>query len=180
MNEFQAEPAAASAAEPTTSVTPEPVEGPPPRRGRSGAWLNVALAGALVLAVGGVAFAAGRMTAPAATFTPGTGFVGRNPAASFTPGENPGGGPGGFFASGGLTVEGTVEAVNADSITVRTASGQTIEIALGEATTYHAQADATANDVSGGETVLVRLDAGAGRGGPDAAGATALDVTVVP
>ena len=154
--------------------------------------LNVALAGALVLAIAGVAFAIGRFTAPA-TASAG-GFQNGNGGQFFRNGQggqggaNGGqGGPGGLFA-GGLTVEGTVESVTDTTLTLKTASGQTIQIALNGSTTYHAQTDATASDVTTGGKVLVRLNGRGGfvggNGGPAASGAptspTANDVTVVP
>src|SRR5258706_7817190 len=61
--------------EPTTSVMPEDAPrplspeptapAPVARRSRGGRLLNVALIGAVALAIAGVAFAAGRLTAPA-------------------------------------------------------------------------------------------------------------------
>jgi hypothetical protein len=182
VNDFQAEPPA-----PATVVQPEriPTEpaSAPSRRGGSGALLNVALGLALAVAVGGIAFAAGRATAPAPAFTNGNGVIGRGPLGSFDPGANPGANPDGFggggLGAGNVTLSGTVEAIGTNSLTIRTASGQTLEIALDEATTYHAQSDAAAGDVVTGEAVLVRIDIAAGRAG-GASGATASDVTVVP
>jgi hypothetical protein len=158
--------------------------------------LNVALAGALVLAIAGVAFAIGRFTAPA-TASAG-GFQDGNGGQFFRNGQGGGnggqgggnggqGGPGGLFA-GGLTLEGTVESVTDTTLTLKTASGQTIQVALNGTTTYHAQTDATASAVTTGGKVLVRLNGRGGfvggNGGPAASGAptspTANDVTVVP
>ena len=71
-------------------------------------------------------------------------------------------------------------------MTIRTAAGTTIEVALDASTAYHQQADAPASAVTSGSDVVVRLT-GIPRGGqaPGAApsGAptgTASDVTVVP
>src|SRR6185369_17849315 len=85
-------------------------------------------------------------------------------------------------------LEGTVESVTDTTLTLKTASGQTIQVALNGSTTYHAQTDATASDVTTGGKVLVRLSGRGGfvggNGGPAASGAptspTANDVTVVP
>lgn len=168
----------------TSAPVMEPVPGPRPRRTVS--WVNVALALAVLVAIGGVAFAAGRLTAPATAFTGPDGFVGRNGfqgngnAPSFAPGQG-GFGPGGFnggFAAGGLSIEGTVDSVDADSMTIRLASGETIEVALDGDTTYHAQANATASDIESGGSVIVRLQLQRGPG--TGAEATARDVTVVP
>jgi len=159
---------------------------------RGSRLLNYALAGALVLAIGGVAFAVGRFTAPP-TASAG-GFPNGNGGQFFRNGQGGQGGAnggqdgrGGLFA-GGLTLEGTVQSVTATTLTLQTASGQTIQVALDGSTTYHAQTDATASDVTTGGKVLVRLNGrggfGAANGAPSASGAptspTAGDVTVVP
>jgi hypothetical protein len=169
------------------------------RRSTAGGLVNVLLGVALVVAVGGVAFAAGRATAPAAAATNGRGFNGNGqafgggglgPNASGAPGR---GGFGGAFAAGGLTIEGTVTAVTADSITLQLTSGQSITIPTDSQTTYHTRAAAKASDVATGSTVLVQLSGGRGTtggggldGGPAASGApgrtpaSASSVTVVP
>ena len=183
-----ASPATSPAAPPAETVPVAPVKAKP----GGSRLLNVALAGALVLAIAGVAFAIGRFTAPA-TASAG-GFQNGNGGQFFRNGQggqggaNGGqGGPGGLFA-GGLTLEGTVESVTDTTLTLKTASGQTIQVALNGSTTYHAQTDATASDVTTGGKVLVRLSGRGGfvggNGGPAASGAptspTANDVTVVP
>jgi hypothetical protein len=190
---------------PTTPVTPSqpaaawtpdlaptppaaPVATTPARRGPSARVLDTILAGALVLAAAGIAFAIGRMTAPA--------------AAAITRGNFPGGGqgPNGYFdgrqgqgglggraflggAGGGVTIDGTVESVSPTTLTLKLASGQTIQIALDPTTTYHAQTDASSSDVVTGGKVLVQLDLGRGGApGEDGSvnGPTARDITVVP
>lgn len=169
------------------------------RRGRNP--LDLLLVGAAVLAIGGVAFAVGRMTAPPATaafpgggqFTPG-GVV---PGASLAPGQSPGaggpgaggpgaggpgaGGPGGFNL-GGMSMTGTVTSVDADSLTLTLESGEEVTIALDDATDYWTADDATAADISVGATVDVGvgLDGLAPGGAGDAPAFTADDVTVVP
>jgi hypothetical protein len=84
------------------------------------------------------------------------------------------------FAAGGATIDGTVTAVDADSMTIKTASGQEIEITLDGSTTYHRQSSATSSDVKTGGTVVVRLDLGPKDGGSTSTGPTASDVTVAP
>lgn len=164
----------------------------------SGRLLNAVLAVALLVAVGGVAFAVGRSTAPVAAAgrgnLPGGGFLG-GPQASLAPGQSaapgfPGGGPGGLGGLGGLgggvTVSGTVQSVTGDTLTIETAAGQTIEVGLDADTTYHRQADATATDVAAGTAVEVQLGFGGGFGQPTASTdpsgtvGTASSVTVVP
>ncbi|MEA2674013.1 MAG: hypothetical protein QOI92_1205, partial [Chloroflexota bacterium] len=136
-----------------------------------------------------IAFAVGRMTAPVAAASargtlPGGGqglngyFGGRQGAGGGTFG-------GGAFAAGGATISGTVDSVSATTLTLKLASGQTIQIALDPTTTYHSQTNASASDIVTGGTVQVQLNLGrgaGGAGGEDGAvtGPTARDITVVP
>jgi hypothetical protein len=141
-----------------TVFTPTPVV-PVPRPKRSSRLLDLAVGGAAVLAIAGVAFAVGRTTAPATTvpaaFQQGT-FV--RPSGSFAPGA---GGPGSAFALGGrLAVDGTVTAVTADSMTIKTANGREVRVSLNGSTAYHQATSATASDVAVGSTVTVRVDGG--------------------
>lgn len=183
--------------QPFQPVAPEP--GPPPEPaappestpapGRKAMgtprWLNVALALAVAVAIGGVAFAAGRMTAPAGFARLGNGPNGRVFSGDANgPGEVQGGGPndgqGGPRAfAGAASIEGTVTAMTADSMTIKTASGQDITIALDSTTTYHQQSSASSSDVKTGGTVIVRLGLGKAGSGTQT-GPTANDVTVVP
>jgi hypothetical protein len=181
------------AAVPTTPVVPVPVSAaatPGPSRNTSsgGRWLNLVLVIAAAVAVGGVAFAIGRSTAPAsATIGGGPVFEsGAFPGGSFVPGAS--GAPGivrvGGFG-GGPTIEGTVESVDGDKLTIKTKNGQTITVSTGASTTYHTQTDASASDVTAGKTVQVQLDGGF-TGRPNASATTtdpvgtAGSVTVIP
>jgi hypothetical protein len=162
-----------------TESTPAPETFQPPSRRRSVTLVNVALGLALAVAVGGVAFAAGRATAPAATR--GAFANGQFPTGSQAPGVL--GGAGGLGGRAGLSIEGSVVSVDADSMTIETAAGTTIDVAVDGSTTYHQQADAAASAVTTGSDVIVRLT-GAARG-PGAAASgeptgIASDVTIVP
>jgi hypothetical protein len=190
-------PAPETAAAPIAPATPpalepvRPVE-TAPRRASSGRWLNLLLGIAAAVAIGGIAFAVGRSTAPVAAaagprFGDGAVFPGGSfdPNASFTPGRG-GNGPG-IFASGGLTIEGTVTSVTGDKLTITTESGQTVEVTLGSDTEYHQQAAGSASDVKTGSKVAVELDVTGRRAGNDGQGdagtgptGTASDVTVIP
>ncbi len=179
-------PALEPAAAPGPGMSPpatEPImaqQPPSAPRGRGGRLVNVALAGALVLAIAGVAFAAGRFTAPAAV-TAGN-FPGRG-GQGFTGNGGQGGAQNGRPSGtlgGGPTIEGTVESVTDSTLTIKTASGQTIQVALDDTTTYHAQTDASASDVTAGGKVLVRLDLGGANGTGNVTSPSASDVTVVP
>ena len=160
------------------------------RRGPSNRVLNLVLGAALVLAVGGIAFAVGRMTAPAAATTTRGNFPGAGQGPNGYFGGRQGGqggfGGGGAFlggAGGGVTIEGTVDSVSATTLTLKLASGQTIQIALDPTTTYHAQTNASSSDVVSGGKVLVQLNLGrGGAAGEDGTvtGPTARDITVVP
>ena len=96
-------------------------------------WLNLLLGAAALIAVGGVAFAIGRTTAPADAVGLVPGVIvngGPSPAAAST--RMPArmvrpGGPG-FVGAGGPTIEGTVTAIDADSITITLASGDEVTI----------------------------------------------------
>jgi hypothetical protein len=169
-----------------------------PKSGSSGRWLNVLLGVALVFAIGGVAFAIGRSTAPAAAATvrgnfPGGFTPGANgPTGSFTPGAN----GGGFFGGrggGGLAISGTVKSVDGDKLTITTGNGQDVTLTTGDSTTYHTQAAASSSDVTNGAKVSVQVDIargngnggngnggnGNGNGGAGLTG-TASDVTIIP
>jgi hypothetical protein len=148
---------------------------------RSGRLVNVALGAALVVAIGGAAFAVGRATTPAST-TGGLpdGLRGQFPNASFVPGL-------GQRFGGGLSLEGTVVSVDSATLELETVDGRTIEVALDADTAYHAQAAASASDVTSGASVIVRLTGGDGgpvgpaaSGAPGLTGGTASEVTIVP
>lgn len=164
------------------------------KRKSSGAWLNVVLVVAAIVAVGGVAFAVGRGTAPAAAASGRNGLFGNGNFArgSFAPGASgtPGGGfLGGLRGEGGFNLTGTVQSITGDMLTITTGDGRTLEFSLGSATTYDTKTAATAADVKTGSKVEVQLQLG-GNGGdglrPNASAApsgpigTAANVTVVP
>ena len=178
----------------SASMSPDPFDRPamgpvgaPTVRARSkgsGMLVNVLLGIAVVIAVGGVAFAVGRATAPTAVAAANNGRFGNGgflgPNASGAPG---GGfvGNGGLGGFGGASIEGTVTAISADSITLQLASGQTVTIPIDAQTTFHQRASATASDVTTGSTVIVQVQGGRGffngngngngnGGGPSASG----------
>lgn len=184
MNDETLEPQPASAS-PVAPVAPIVVA---PRQG-SGRWLNILLGAAAILAIGGVAFAVGRTTAPAAAAGPGTFPGGPNgvilsPDGSFDPGAVPGGGAGGpgLFGSGGLTIDGTVASIDGDTMTITLPSGEAMDVTMDDDTTYHSATEASEDDVAIGDDVTVRLNGGRiGTGGGDGGAApqvSADDVTV--
>jgi hypothetical protein len=205
--------------EPFTPVVPEPfgpggvgpggfeqAAAPVQRPQGGGPAMSLALSVVVLVAATGVAFALGRVSAPAAASTALTGGAGQGgsgaagnggpggvngglPGPSFDLNGNANGGGGGFgddggrrfAAGGGLSIQGTVTAVTPTSVTVRLASGQAVTFGLGSTTAYHQQAAGSQSDVTAGRTVILKVN---GRfGGDGAAGgtlATATDVTVVP
>lgn len=137
---------------------------------RSSRILDIALLGAALLAIGGVAFGVGRATAPAVAAANGTspfrGANGLRPNGSFDPNAP---GRGGVFAlGGGLSIDGTVTAISADTLTLKLASGQEVTFALDNSTAYHEATTASASDVAVGANVSVKVKDGGGRafGGP--------------
>ncbi len=155
---------------PVKPTSPVPAARPRGRAAGAGILVNVLLGIAVVVAVGGVAFAAGRATAPASAAGNGNGN-GRfgNGGGPFFGGPNASGAPGnggfagnGGFGGGGLSIDGTVTAISADSITIQLTSGQSLTIPIDAQTTYHSRQAATAADVTTGSTVQVQLTGGRG------------------
>ncbi len=191
------------ATDPAPASTPPPAFSPPPAinpaifssvaaaKPRARVTLtSILLAAAAVVAVAGIAFAVGRVTAPATTAN-STGFgrafnggAGANGANGGFPGAN-GGTRGGLFggASGGIELRGTVTAVNGDTLTVQLQNGQTVKVQTSASTTYHTQVTGSVSDVASGKSVIVQVDGGGlrglfGQGGTGSATVPALDVTV--
>ena len=166
------------------AFAPPPAFTPPPEfvapaipRRRSSLLTSVLLAAAGAVAVAGLAFAAGRLTAPAAASTTGTGRLGGGQGfagRSFAPGA----GNGLRSAFGGLGLRGTVTAVDGNTITVKLANGTQIKVQTDASTTYHQQASGSASDVTSGKSVIVEPQSGAGGFGGGANGGTGTTPTV--
>ncbi len=165
---------------PTPPVSPV---SPPVVKARTNAGLGTAiLALAAIVAIGGVAFAAGRLTAPAAAASTTTGagagagrfFGNGGTGLGAGNGTATGGGFAGRFGgeNGGLTLRGTVTAISSTSLTLQLATGNSVTIPIDSSTTYHSQQAATSADVSAGKTVLVEVSGFGRTGGTGAGGAT--------
>jgi hypothetical protein len=129
---------------------------------------------AALVAVGGIGFAFGHLTAStAAAANPlasgGRGGFGRN-LASLAPGQTfdtsqfgANGGFGGRSALGSVAggVTGTVQSVTDSEITIQEANGTSVTIDLSGNTTYHSAAPASATDVKVGTSVTVQIDTSA-------------------
>jgi hypothetical protein len=162
---------------PQQPVMPGPVT--PANKSSGGGML---MAAAAIVAVGGIAFAGGRLTAPAAsaasngtnTGLPGAngyGFPGRD--GSFAPNGSFAPGAGGLGTSTESSITGTVESIDGDKITLKTASGTTLTITTSSTTTYHGQTSATSSDVTVGSSVIVSATGFGFRGGQPGAQASA-------
>ncbi len=146
-----------------TAVAPNPAEKP---KGSGARVLNVVLGVALVVAIGGLAFAVGRMTAPGSANAAGP--FGNGQVPNFSGNGNGGGqGQGGFVGAGGLNLTGNVTAVSPDSITIDV-GGRSVTIPLDASTTYQKASTASQSDVTVGSSVTVALDGRLGFRGPNA------------
>jgi hypothetical protein len=167
-------------------------------------FVEILAAIAAIVVIGGVVFAAGRLTAPrqaSAAFSrgvivgqggqqfpggmmPGQGGQGGQGGQQFPGGMVPGlrgqGRMGGLLGGAGPQINGQVVDVTADLLTLKLASGQTIQIPLNGTTTYHKRATAAAGDVTKGSQVVVGLGPrGAVAGGTGGIVGGASDVMVV-
>lgn len=150
--------------QPADEPRPAPVATPRAKAGRG--RLDVLLAVAAVVAIGGLSFAVGRLTAPAVSQRAalfggsGGGALGGGALGGGFPGQNGfGQGQGGAaFGRGGLSaIKGEVVSITADQLTLKLAGGQTVEIPMSAATAFHQESSAAAPDVTAGRQVLVQL-----------------------
>jgi hypothetical protein len=150
----------------------------PPRKSGSSRATNALLVVAALVAVGGVAFAGGRLTAPtsASSGFDGTGRFSRGsfdpgqaglPDASFQPGQGGQGGFGGFGGDRALTISGTVKRLDGSTLVITTADGQDVSIDV-SGSAYHAQTAAAAEEVTTGTDVSVSVTGFGGSRGPNA------------
>jgi hypothetical protein len=127
---------------------------------------------AAFVAIGGIGFAVGHLTAPGAAaaanpsgrggFGAGRNFPSLAPGQTLNPGGfgRGGGGTGGLGGvSGGIT--GTVQSISGTAITIQEANGTSVTIDLSGNTTYHAAAAASPSDVKVGTSVTVQIDTSA-------------------
>lgn len=127
---------------------------------------------AAFVAVGGIGFAVGHVTAGSATAA-ATGFGGRGGQGGFgrnipslAPGQTFDASQFGAGRAGGLGgvasgVTGTVQSVDGSSITIQESNGTSVTIDLSGTTTYHSAAAASSGDVKIGSSVTVQIDTSA-------------------
>lgn len=128
---------------------------------------------AALVAVGGIGFAVGHLTAGSTAAAANGNGAGRGTGGfsrpSLAPGQTfdtsqfglgNGRGNGGVdgFASG---VTGTVESINGMTMTIKLASGSTVTIDLSRSTTYHNETAGSSSDVKVGGTVIVQINTSA-------------------
>ena len=157
---------------PTAELLQKASRRPPSRT----AIIAMALAGAV--AFGGVGFAAGRVTAPAPA---ARGFRGGNGAPGSAGGGQGGGtGQGGGFRAGGggFGLQGTVESISGNTLTLKTANGSTLTVNLSSSTTYGKQVAGQESDVAAGSTVRIGINFGAGQN-PASGTVDATSVTLI-
>lgn len=148
----------------------------------------------VIVACAGIAFAIGRVTAPAAggdvaaimdtSAAAAAGATAQQggmapPGMDASAGTMVAGGPPGA-AGGSPSIDGTVSSVADGELTITLADGSTRTIATSADTGYHTEAAAAGGDVAVGMTVSVRLGATPGASAdPSAATAAAADVTIL-
>ena len=160
--------------------TPAPIPVTPvvKPKAKGGRLTNGVLAIAALVAVAGLAFAGGRATAPASAatgFQPPNGFPAGGPTGSFDPSTL----GGGFGADRTVTLTGTVKSLDGSTLVITAADGTETTIDV-SGTSYHAQAAATAADVTAGDSVQVAVS-GLGGFRPGAApGASAAPQASAP
>ena len=149
-----------------------------PGRARRASSTTVLLAVSAIVALGGISFAVGRVTAAgqsgtgSSTAAGANGFPGFGANASRSPIIGPGG-VNGDLTSGTATVSGSVVSVTSGSITIQEANGRTVTIATGSSTAYHNQTCASGTDVTTGATVIVQTSATGAQSGSGPASASA-------
>jgi hypothetical protein len=156
---------------PTAELLQKSSRRQPPRT----AIIAMALAGAV--AIGGVGFAVGRVTAPTPTFQ---GFRGGGNGFPGGIGDGQGNGQGGGLRFGGFGggLQGTVDSISGDTITLKTANGSTLTVNLSGSTTYGKQVAGQKSDIAVGNTVRVGISFTAGQN-PASGSVNATSVTLV-
>ena len=151
---------------------------------------SILLVVAALVATAGIGFAIGHTTGGSTTGGTTAGNANGFPVGVDASGR-PNFGAGGPNAAGlgSTTISGTVVSSTADSLTIKTADGQQVTVALGASTAYHSQASATNTDVAVGASVVVSTSnsataTGTTTGAASSAGTagagtrTATDITV--
>ena len=135
---------------------------------------------AALIAVGGVGFALGHVTAPtsAASVNARPSGLGGRDFASLAPGQtfNPAQFGAGRTA-GSASVSGTVTSFDGTTLVIAEANGASVSIDVAGTTTYHTQTSATPSQVVAGASVTVQIATGASASGapnPEASGARTL------
>jgi len=137
----------------------------------------IALALAALLAVGGGGFALGRVTAPTPTFRSLRGGAAGDGIPGFGTGGGGNGGGTGGGGFGGRGLQGTVQSISGDTMTLKTANGSTITVTLSSTTTYAKQVAGQSSDITQGATV--RIGVNFAGGAPTGGSVAATSVTLI-
>ncbi len=148
----------------------------PPARARRAGSVSLLLAASALVAIGGVTFAIGHLTAKGGSSTIQT--TAFRATASGAPNLGAGG-SGAGLAGGTAAISGTVVSTTADSMTLQLANGQTVTIATDAATTYQGQTSATSSDLTTGSTVIVQTS-GTGNGTATGSGSASTTASASP
>jgi hypothetical protein len=154
----------------TEAPSPSKQSARPPKQDRKTVIL---LFVAALIAVGGIGFALGHVTAPSTTGAAnpsggpgGFGGFGQGGIPSLAPGQTFnssqfGGAPGnGAGIAGGVTggISGTVQSINGSTMTIQEANGTSVTVDLSGNTTYHGETPASPSAVQVGTSVTVQID----------------------
>jgi hypothetical protein len=155
---------------PTAQVDPVPASAAPtpvpatPKRPAKGDRTTVALLlMASLIAVGGVGFALGHVTASGSTSgiaARPSGFDGRA-FASLAPGQTFNPGDFGGARIGTASISGTVVSFDGTTLVVQEANGSSVSVDIAGTTTYHGETSATSSQITPGTNVIVDIAASA-------------------
>ncbi len=153
---------------PPAEPQPTPVVPPPTAGARRRGWVDILLVIGAVVALAGIGFAVGRLTAPTSTglgqrgqFNGQFGGQGNGTGGNGQPGTTGQFGGRGFLGGGNLTLTGKVTELAADHLTLEVANGSTVTIPVDGSTAYHQQTGASSSDVQQGDSVIVQVTPGA-------------------
>ena len=152
-------------AEPSSApdtVSPPAVPAPSPGSGRPKKQDRTTLALLLVaslIAVGGVGFALGHVTATSSTSSSArpSGLGGRS-FASLAPGQTFGPDQFGGARAGAAAISGTVQSFDGTNLVLVEANGGSVTIEIAGTTTYHNETAASASQITAGTAVTVAID----------------------
>jgi len=142
------------------TVSTPPVR--PAKSGKQDRTTILLLFVAALIAVGGIGFALGHLTAPSASAAANpSGRFGGFARGSLAPGQTfntstLAGRAGAAGVAGGIS--GTVQSINGSTMTIQEANGTSVTVDLSGSTTYHGETSASPSAVQVGTSVTVQID----------------------